>query len=155
MLSGIERISAIEIPTVRIAAPYHSFVPFPAIAAQSVEMFFYKLFCFLCVPEHGSELLQQLCFTAFSLAFDFFKAFLKLLYFLTLFGLRSPSPLPARALSVRYRDPVAAVIINLCREKVHLSPPAGDVRRVAAIPFVLFSCKFLSSEDKICTKKRA
>ena len=67
--------------------------------------------------------MQQLCFTALSTAFDLFKAFLELLQFLALFGLFPPSPLPVKAFGMRYRYPVATVVIYLCREKVHLSPP--------------------------------
>ena len=90
------------------------------------------------------------------------------------FGLFPPSPLPVRALRMGYGYPVAAVVINLCREKVHFTPPRfnsavqtadcsfSGKENISAVPFavlwtafVLFSCKFLSSEDKICTKKRA
>ena len=155
MLSRIECISAKEIPTIRIAAPYHPLIPFPAVSAQPLEMLLHEICRLIFVLKHRGKFLQQLCFTALSPAFDLFKAFLKLLYFLALVRLRSSSALPVRAFFVRYCDPVAAVIINLCCEKVHLSPPAGDVRSFTAIPFVLFSCKFLSSEEKICTKKRA
>ena len=123
MLSGIECISAKEIPSIGIAAPDHSFVPLPAVAAQPVEVFFHELFRFVLVLEHGRKLLQQLCFAALSPAFDLFKAFLELLQFLALFGLFPPSPLPVRAFRVRYRYPVAAVVINLCCEKVHFTPP--------------------------------
>lgn len=52
---------------------------------------------------------------------------------------------------MRYGDPVAAVKIDLCRQKVHLAPPRGDVGREAVT--VLFSCKFLSSEEKFARKK--
>ena len=155
MLLRIIGISAKEIPSVGIAAPYHSLVPFPAVSAQPVEVFFHKLRRFVLVLKHRGKFLQQLCFTALSPAFDLFKAFLELLQFLALFELLSLSSPPVRAFRVRYRYPVAAVIVNLCREKVHSTPPAGDMRRVTAIPFVLFSCKFLSSEEKICTKKKA
>ena len=116
-------------------------------------MFFHKLRRFVLVLKHRGKFLQQLCFTALSPAFDLFKAFLKLLYFRALVRLRSSSALPVRAFFVRYRNPVAAIVVNLCRKKVHLPPPAGDIRRAAAIPFVLFSCKFLSSEEKFARKK--
>ena len=155
MFSGIIGISAKEIPSVGVAAPDHTLIPFPAVSAQPVEVFFHKLRRFVLVLKHRGKFLQQLCFTTFPPAFDLFKAFLELLQLFALFGLLSLSPPPIRAFRVWYRYPVATVIINLCREKVHLSPPASDTRRVTAIPFVLFSCKFLSSEDKICTKKRA
>ena len=153
VLLRVERISAKEIPTIRIAAPYHPLIPFPAVSAQPLEMLLHEICRLIFVLKHRGKFPQQLCFTALSTAFDFFKAFLKLLYFLALVCLRLPSPLSVRAFPVWYRDPVAAVVVNLCCEKVHLSPPAGDIRRVTAIPFVLFSCKFLSSEEKFARKK--
>lgn len=155
MLPGIICISAKEIPSVRIAAPYHPFVTFPSVSAQTFKVFFYKLCCFVLILEHGRKLLQQFCLAAFSLALGFGKSLFELLQFFALFGLFPPSPLPVRAFCMRYRYPVAAVIVYLCLKKVHFTPPRNSTRRIAALSFVLFSCKFLSSEVKICTKKRA
>ena len=79
---------------------------------------------------------------------------------------------------MRYRYPVASVIVDLCLEKVHLSPPvSSDMRfnsveqhtlgshfgkkEILALPiaviltaFVLFSCKFLSSQEKNLHEKK-
>ena len=154
MLSGIERISAEEIPSVSIAAPDHSFVPFPAVAAKPFKVFFHKPFHFVPVLKHRRKLLQQLCLTILAFALDLFKPLLELLQFLTLFGIFSPPFLPVRAFRMRYRYPMAPVVVNLCREKVHLSPPRiRSDPRVSAILFVLFSCKFLSSDKKFARKK--
>ena len=142
-------------------------------------MLLHKMHRFVLGPEHRRKLLQQFGFAVLPLAFDLFKAFLELLQFFTLFDLRSLPLLPVRAFRMRYGDPVASVIVDLCLEKVHLTPPvSSDMRfnsveqhtlsshfgkkEILALPiavtsmsFVLFSCKFLSSEEKICTKKRA
>ena len=126
MLTGIESIGAEEIPPIRVAAPYHPFVTFPSVSAQTFKVFFHKLCCFVLILEHGRKFLQQLGFTVLSLAFGFCKSLFKLLQFLTLFGLFPPSPLPVRAFCMRYRDPLAAVVIDLCREKVHFTPPVDS-----------------------------
>ena len=123
MLSGIERISAKEIPSIGIAAPDHTLIPFPAVTAQPVEVFFHELFRLIFVLKHRGKFLQQFGFTVFSLAFGFGKCLFELLQFFALFGLFPPSPLPVRAFRVRYRYPVATVVIYLCREKVHFTPP--------------------------------
>ena len=147
MLSGIERISAEEIPMVGVAAPYHPLIPFPAVSAQTLEMLLHKPFCFVLVPEHRRKLLQQLCLTILAFALDLFKPLLELLQFLALFRFLPLPFLPVRAFRVRYRYPMAPVVVNLCREKVHLPPPRISADpRVSAILFVLFSCKFLSSD---------
>ena len=116
MLLRIIGISAKEIPSIGIAAPDHTLIPFPAVTAQPVEVFFHELFRLILVLKHRGKFLQQLCFAAFSPAFDLFKAFLELLQFFALFGLFPPSPLPVKAFGMRYRYPVAAVVIYLCRE---------------------------------------
>lgn len=126
MLFGIIRISAKEFPSVGVAAPYHAFVPFPSVSAQTLEVFFHKLCRFVLVLEHGRKFLQQFCLAAFSLALGFCKSLFKLLQLLALFGLFPPSPLPVRAFCMRYRDPLAAVVIDLCREKVHFTPPVDS-----------------------------
>ena len=119
-------------------------------------MFFHKPFRFVLVPKHRRKLLQQLCLTILAFAFDLFKPLLELLQFLALFRFLPLPFLPVRAFRVWYRYPMAPVVVDLCREKVHLPPPRiSAVLRVSTLLFVLFSCKFLSSEDKICTKKRA
>ena len=147
MLSGIERISAEEIPMVGVAAPYHPLIPFPAVSAQTLEMLLHKPFCFVPVLKHRRKLLQQLCLAIFAFALDLFKPLFELLQFFALFGLLPPSSLPVRAFRVRYRYPVAPVVVDLCRKKVHSSPPRISADpRVPAILFVLFSCKFLSSD---------
>ena len=73
MLFGIERVSAKEIPTVGVPAPYHPLVPFPAVSAKPFKVFFHKLFRLTFVPEHGRKLLQQLCLAILAFAIDFFK----------------------------------------------------------------------------------
>ena len=155
MLSGIESISAKEIPSVGVAAPYHAFVPFPSVSAQTLEVFFHKLCRFVLILEHGRKFLQQFCLTALSLALGFGKSLFKLLQLLALFKFLPLPFLSVKAFCMRYRYPVAAVIVYLCLKKVHFTPPRNSTRRIAALSFVLFSCKFLSSEVKICTKKRA
>lgn len=155
MFFGIIRISAKEIPSVGVAAPYHAFVPFPSVSAQTLEVFFHKLCRFVLVLEHGRKFLQQFYFAAFSLALGFCKSLFKLLQLLALFKFLPLTLLSVRAFCMRYRYPVAAVVIDLCLKKVHFTPPRNSTRRIAALSFVLFSCKFLSSEVKICTKKRA
>ena len=147
MLSGIERISAEEIPMVGVPASYHPLIPFPAVSAQTLEMLLHKLHRFALILEHRRKLLQQLCLTILAFALDFFKAFLKLLQFLAFFGVLPPPFLPVRAFHMRYSYPVAPVVVDLCRKKVHLSPPRISAAPcVSAILFVLFSCKFLSSD---------
>lgn len=48
----------------------------------------------------------------------------------------TPSPLPVRAFRMRYRYPVASVIVDLCLEKVHLSPPRfNSVKKHARFRF--------------------
>ena len=74
MFLGVIGISAKEIPSIGIAAPDHSFVPFPAVSAQPVEVFFHKLLRLTFVLKHRGELMQQLCFAVFSLAFGFGKS---------------------------------------------------------------------------------
>ena len=154
LLSGIEGIGAEEIPSVGVAATYHAFIPLPSVPAQTLEMLLHKMHRFVLGPEHRRKLLQQFGFAVLPLAFDLFKPFLELLQFFTLFDLRSLPLPPVRAFRMRYRYPVASVIVDLCLEKVHLTPPriSADLR-VPAILFVLFSCKFLSSEKKFARKK--
>ena len=131
---------------VGVAAPYHAFISFPAVAAKPFKVFFHKPFHFVPVLKHRRKLLQQLCLATLAFALDFFKPLLKLLQFFALFGLLPPPFLPVRAFRMRYRYPMAPVVVDLCRKKVHLPPPAGDVRCVSAILFALFPCKFLSSD---------
>ena len=116
MLLRIRGVSAKELPTVSIAAPYHALVTLPAVAAQTLEVLLYEICCLIFVLKHRGKFLQKFGFTVFSLAFGFGKSLFELLQFFALFGLFPPSPLPVRAFRMRYRYPVATIIINLCRE---------------------------------------
>ena len=79
MLSGIERISAKEIPTVCIAAPYHALIPFPSVSAQTLEVLLHEICRIIFVLKHRSKFLQQFGFTVLSLAFGFCKRLFELL----------------------------------------------------------------------------